>query len=295
MWEWHNEFDLLLYLDADTLAVGRAEATLDHFAPNGTAPHPLGAAPTFINEGRTFNAGVLAVQPSRAFFSALMAAGETLEYHAGFAEQAFLNAYLSKAWGYMRLPQICNLESAWFKHGMATFKRDFPRALVLHYVAKPKVRVSCGAALLCQAAERLAARAALHCQARGRVAVGVRVAPWCAALAQLERCVAVNGAASPAVRLLRAYTAPSAPHRPLQDVEDVFMALQGSGRARLQVMLGRVRFNEAKDEIVGTTDGRAGDVLDALWVNAWSEARRLLGLPMPPPSSATVREIFGSR
>jgi hypothetical protein len=61
-------------------------------------------------------------------------------------------------------------------------------------------------------------------------------------------------------------------------------------------MVDRVEFDEGRQKIVATTDGRRTDLLAALWMEAWFEARRLLRLPMPafdrvvlPSNSEAVR------
>jgi alpha-N-acetylglucosamine transferase len=96
LWEAEDEFDLILYMDCDTLAIGRVEAALDWFAPNGTAKAPLGAVYDILGNRTTFNAGVLAVRTNRTLFREMMQAAEKEEvaWEGRFAEQVVLFHHL---------------------------------------------------------------------------------------------------------------------------------------------------------------------------------------------------------
>ena len=194
-----QDFDLLYYMDADTLAIGRVEAALDVFAPNGTAAHPLGAARDHINNRRTFNAGSMAIQPDAAFFDFMMRAGRADEvpYDAKYAEQAFLNALLNpderrkKHWTraqqryrWTELPQEYNLLTVYRRKDPAFFKAHLPNAALLHLAG-------------------------------------------------------------------------------------------GNG-----VLRHRVEYSADRGEIVATSDGPRKHFHDALWTEAWTQARRMLDLPM---------------
>jgi alpha-N-acetylglucosamine transferase len=89
LWDEEDDFDLILFMDADTLAVGRVEAVLDWFAPNGIAKTPMGAVYDILGDRTTFNAGVLAVRTNRTLFKEMEKAAENREVHweAFFAEQ----------------------------------------------------------------------------------------------------------------------------------------------------------------------------------------------------------------
>ena len=64
MWDMADEFDQLLYIDYDTLALGRIEVALDYFVQDGTrAPQPLGAVRNQRPDTQIFNAGA---QPRNA-------------------------------------------------------------------------------------------------------------------------------------------------------------------------------------------------------------------------------------
>jgi Glycosyl transferase family 8 len=148
LWDMADEFDLLLYLDADTLALGKVEAALDTFAPNGrNASHPLGAVRDFIRGRATFNCGVMAVQPDKLVFREMVAEGRRIQagrsrlrYRATYGEQAFLNAWLVVRHGWSELPAGVNLLYADYrgKGDKALFDRAFPTAVLLHYVSGRK-------------------------------------------------------------------------------------------------------------------------------------------------------------
>ena len=140
MWSWADDYDLLLYLDADVLCLGRLELTLDFFAPNGTSSHFLAAAPGGLSADH-INAGVMAVQPNHAFFKEMMDALQTVHYKQKWAaEQAFLHAFLTEKYGWMWLPQIVNmLPHANIDRLRDIWKRDWPRALAVHMLMSPKV------------------------------------------------------------------------------------------------------------------------------------------------------------
>jgi hypothetical protein len=98
-----DEFDLLLYMDADTMAIGRVEATLDWFAPNGVPRSPMGAVYDIMNDRTTFNAGVLALKPNRTLFLEMVKAAEKEEvaWEGRFAEQVPPLSHLSAITGYL--------------------------------------------------------------------------------------------------------------------------------------------------------------------------------------------------
>ena len=91
------DFDIILCLDCDMIALGRVEAVLDHCAPNGSAPQPLAVARDLIDEHASFNTGVMAIQPNHAFYKEMIAAGKAGvggSFHLR-AEQTFLNAFVN--------------------------------------------------------------------------------------------------------------------------------------------------------------------------------------------------------
>lgn len=147
LWNMAEEFDLLLYLDCDIIALGRIEAALDIFAPNGSAPQPLGVARDMQNEHATFNTGVLAIQPDHSFFTEMMAAGRngSVVYDGrNSADQVFLNTWLNKRrlatkdptpqrYSWVELPPICNLLVAMARDDAEWFDQLWPEALVLHF------------------------------------------------------------------------------------------------------------------------------------------------------------------
>jgi hypothetical protein len=268
LWEWQDEFDLLLYLDADTLARGRIEAVLDHFAPNGTAPRPLGAAGGTQRGGQVFNAGVMAIQPSRAVFAAMLKAGRTMEYPTKFAEQDFLNFYLSREWGWTRLPQTCNLISTFFLTDSPVFKRSFPRALLLHFVSLPKVRLC--SSPRCVAADSCGRDRFATCWTR-----------------QTHDATCWTRQTHTSILLAKGNgRMPYFEHRPGT------LPCRLRARAPLQIMMGRVTLDDSGRRIVATSDGERKHVLNALWIDAWTESRRLLQLPVPPRVNVTVADIF---
>jgi hypothetical protein len=182
-------------MDADTLAVGRVEAVLDWFAPNGTAAAPLGAVP--IQGGRSLNAGVMAVAPSHKVFEEMLVAraDPALKYDARYAEQSFLNAWMPAAHGVTRLPIEANLLSVDWSHDQAFWDAHYEDALLIHYVG---------------------------------------------------------------------WTKPG----------------------------GGVRLNKARTKIVATDSGRRRNAAHALWVDAWTEARLLLGLPLELPGVVAARKVL---
>ena len=124
-----DDYDLILYLDADILVLGRIEAALDWFAPNGKALTPMAAARDILNYRRTFNAGVMTIQPDKALFKQMLEAGDTLEYQAGWAEQGFLYDFFEKHHGWTTLPPSCNLLTIDFWNEDKVFTRSAPRTL----------------------------------------------------------------------------------------------------------------------------------------------------------------------
>jgi lipopolysaccharide biosynthesis glycosyltransferase len=139
-----DEYDLILYLDADTMILGRAQAAIDLAAPRGTAPYPVTAVRDMLYAGKTFNAGVMVIRTSHQFFIDMMKAGKTLKYNPDFAEQAFLNEYLSKTSGWGVLSPICNLLTTRVKKESTNYDpvsfSHLESALVLHYAGDCKVR-----------------------------------------------------------------------------------------------------------------------------------------------------------
>jgi hypothetical protein len=77
-------------MDCDTFVLGRVEAALDWFAPNGVAKSPLGAVFDILGNRTTFNAGVLAVRTNRTLFREMIQAAEKKEvaWDGFWAEQA---------------------------------------------------------------------------------------------------------------------------------------------------------------------------------------------------------------
>jgi lipopolysaccharide biosynthesis glycosyltransferase len=133
-----DSYDLVLYLDADILIMGKAQMGLDLYAPNGDAQHPLAAVRDVLFEGRTFNAGVMAIRTSHDIFAEMLEAGKTLDFNPDFAEQAFLNEYLQRGQGWAVLPAICNLLT--LRANEPTFQRVLESALILHFSGDVKVR-----------------------------------------------------------------------------------------------------------------------------------------------------------
>lgn len=142
-----DDFDLLLYMDADMLAMGRIEAVLDYFAPNGIAKQPVGFVRDWINGRATFNAGFMAVQPSHEFFADVMAMGQnkSLEFDGTFGDQSFLNFWLNKRglaledalpqrWSWTELPPNCNLGT--WEAGSEWFAQHYRNVLALHFAGQ---------------------------------------------------------------------------------------------------------------------------------------------------------------
>jgi hypothetical protein len=67
--------------------------------------------------------------------------------------------------------------------------------------------------------------------------------------------------------------------------------IQFEGPGRERVMVGRVGISADGTQVTSTTDGEAGRfwaLLDIAWMDAWTEARRLLQLPVPAPPATTA-------
>lgn len=175
-----EEFELLLYLDCDLIALGRIEAVLDYFAPDGIAPQPLAVARDLINEHATFNSGVMALQPDHAFFDAMIAAGKAgvggSDHMHG--EQTFLNAFLNtrgklpedaepQQYSWVELPPCSNVLSATLEWDREYFDELWPRALTLHWAGqnamlKAAVRIgTCRLDRLCAVVNHT--RTDMHC------------------------------------------------------------------------------------------------------------------------------------
>ena len=147
LWDMADEFDLLLYMDCDMIALGRIEAALDIFAPSGVAPQPLGVARDMLNKHASFNTGVMAIQPDHVFFTEMMAAGrnDSVVYDGrSSGDQIFLNTWLNKRrldtvdpapqrYSWVELPPACNVLVAMARWDMRWFYRHWPNALVLHF------------------------------------------------------------------------------------------------------------------------------------------------------------------
>ena len=147
LWDMADEFDLLLYMDCDMIALGRIEAALDIFAPSGVAPQPLGVARDMLNKHASFNTGVMAIQPDHVFFTEMMAAGRngSVVYDGrSSGDQIFLNTWLNKRrldtddpapqrYSWVELPPACNVLVAMARWDMRWFYRHWPNALVLHF------------------------------------------------------------------------------------------------------------------------------------------------------------------
>jgi hypothetical protein len=88
LWDEDKDFDFILFADSNSMAIGRFEAALESFAPNGVAPSPLGAVRD--EDTGTFRSGVLAVRPSHALFQEMIKAAENkeVEWDGKHAEQA---------------------------------------------------------------------------------------------------------------------------------------------------------------------------------------------------------------
>jgi hypothetical protein len=131
-------------MDSDMLALGNIESALDAFAPNSTAPRDLGAVRDIINGGRTFNAGFMAIQPSRSRFADMMRAGREMRFDGRYAEQGWLNRYFSERGGWTVLPGTCNMFAMQLQHGSrianeTAFLSALPRAKAIHYTGSIKV------------------------------------------------------------------------------------------------------------------------------------------------------------
>ena len=213
-----DEFDLLLYLDADTMATGRVEAALDLFAPGGKPPPGvhMGAARDYHRQ--FFNSGLMAIAPSHDFFADLIAAGRngSVEYRGGTADQGFLNGLLNvrgtaasdpmppPRYSWTELPPAVNLLCGGdFYHDpdvdatrdKAFFVRNFRDALLVHWAGTN------------------------------------------------------------------------------------------------QLLRDRIELNDARTKIIATSDGERSRAVDALWVDAWTEARRLLSLPRPLPTAEAMSAV----
>jgi hypothetical protein len=74
-------------------------------------------------------------------------------------------------------------------------------------------------------------------------------------------------------------------------------AIHFTAPPNLKVMRYRVTLSKDGTRIVDTTDGKRGGnwgALDLMWVDAWSEARRLLDLPMDAPRSVPSEDMVRS-
>ena len=143
------DFDLILYLDCDMIALGRVEAVLDYFAPDGSAPQPLAVARDLIDEHASFNTGVMAIQPDHAFYEEMIAAGKAGlggSYHA-LAEQTFLNAFVNtrgklpedsepQKYSWVELPPCVNFLSATLDLNAKYHRQHWPKALTLHWAGR---------------------------------------------------------------------------------------------------------------------------------------------------------------
>jgi hypothetical protein len=149
-----DEFDYLLYMDADTTATGKVESCLDYYVgDDDTSPpaQPLGSV--VINGRTTFNCGFLAVKTNRTLFREMMAAGEAdaIDFDPRFSEQAWLNAFWPRAENWAHLPPECNLLTLDYVANRTYFDSHYPHVVLLHFVAshaggKPMVgRVKVGA------------------------------------------------------------------------------------------------------------------------------------------------------
>ena len=125
-----TEFRRLIYLDADTLVLGRLDEAL--------ARPRFAAAPCLWPPDR-FNAGLLVLEPSEAVFADLMGKRTSHPSYDG-ADQGFLNSYFSDWYtgpAEHRLPAKFNL-SVYLYQYRATWRLVMQDARVLHFTGANK-------------------------------------------------------------------------------------------------------------------------------------------------------------
>ena len=156
-----QQYDAIMYFDADGLLLRSPQLCVDAFQldlqqclqQDRTAARRqllcrrnvacgckgrMGAVKDLRNAGRTFNSGMMLLQPDQAMFAAMMARLPTERYNQGVGEQGFLNNVFVRRWA--RLPGGCNLLTASATRDARTFAREFPDVSFLHYAGRtPRV------------------------------------------------------------------------------------------------------------------------------------------------------------
>jgi alpha-N-acetylglucosamine transferase len=92
LWDQAEDFDLILYMDVDIIAIGRVESVLNWFAPNGIPKSFMGGA---LDDHGGFSAGVLAVPTNRTLYREMINAAENreLDWDSNYAEQVRRHAF----------------------------------------------------------------------------------------------------------------------------------------------------------------------------------------------------------
>lgn len=176
MWEWEDEFERIVYLDADMLVLRCIDELLEDGAPRWLravqecfcpvaarrhlCPYRQDAATARDEAGsRYFNAGMLVLTPNRevaADFARELARSDLSRFP--FAEQDFLNHYFGGAWQPLswaynatKAHYACHRDSLW----------DFGACKVVHFtMAKPwDLRHKCNAGCACRPSARMPIRA----------------------------------------------------------------------------------------------------------------------------------------
>ena len=149
VWRLDEDFDLVLFLDADGYAVGRVEDAIDEFEKAAqeyfekTGVYAiLGAVK---DASSPFNAGMMVLHPRKSTFQHMLAAGaKTItDYPPAFAEQAFLSEFMGgtkpKA-RWVALPQIYNLKVKIQEYDKEGYDEVFRKVQFLHYANRiPRV------------------------------------------------------------------------------------------------------------------------------------------------------------
>jgi glycogenin glucosyltransferase len=132
IWEF-EEYSRLIYIDSDAIVLGSLDALR-----RGPA---FAAAPCMWTPD-DFNAGVLAIEPSRAVFADMVSKIGSTPSHDG-SDQGFLNNYFS-GWfsgpSEQRLPAVYNLQQYHFYYA-AAWNRLRPNLRILHYTGHKPWRV----------------------------------------------------------------------------------------------------------------------------------------------------------
>lgn len=133
---WNQEFDKIIYLDADTIVI----KNIDHlFDLNCVFAAGSKFSTTYVHGRATsaewlpslFNAGVLVIKPDKKTYEELLLYKDTVETPDDPSDQGLLNYYFADRWH--RLHPIYNFTKRVYDVSPSTFKQLKKDICVLHY------------------------------------------------------------------------------------------------------------------------------------------------------------------